>query len=85
MQLAAVAGGREVELHVRDAGSGFPPGFAERAFERFTRPHAGREGRGTGLGLAIVRAIGEAHGGGAHAANSPEGGADVWLELPRDR
>jgi len=85
VKLVAATPDSVVELHVTDEGRGFPPGFLERAFERFTRPHAGREGRGTGLGLAIVRAIGEAHGGGAHAANSPEGGADVWLELPRDR
>ncbi|MER3426162.1 MAG: hypothetical protein C4299_03130 [Thermoleophilia bacterium] len=39
-------------------------------------------GTGTGLGLAIVAAIAQAHGGTAHAANRPQGGADVWLSLP---
>jgi signal transduction histidine kinase len=37
---------------------------------------------GSGLGLAIVETIAAAHGGAAHAANRPEGGADVWLALP---
>ena len=71
-----------VELHVRDEGPGFAPQFLEQAFERFSRSQTGRAGRGVGLGLAIVRAIAEAHGGRAGAANSAHGGADVWLSLP---
>ena len=52
-----------VELHVEDEGEGLPPGFAERAFERFTRADEARAGGGAGLGLAIVAAIARAHGG----------------------
>jgi len=70
-----------VELHVLDEGAGFPDGFLERAFERFSRADpAARDG--SGLGLAIVETIARAHGGAAHAANRPAGGADVWLALP---
>ncbi len=76
------ANGTAVELHVRDEGPGFPPEFLEHAFERFTRPQRGRQGSGSGLGLSIVRAVAEAHGGRAQAANSHGGGADVWLVLP---
>jgi heavy metal sensor kinase len=72
-----------VELHVADDGAGFPPSFLEHAFERFTRPQQGRAPGGSGLGLSIVKAIAEAHGGQARAANVPGGGADVWLVLPR--
>jgi signal transduction histidine kinase len=64
-----------VELHVTDAGPGFGGGAA-RAFERFS-------GEGTGLGLSIVEAIAAAHGGSAGAADRPDGGADVWIALPR--
>ena len=71
-----------VELHVTDEGSGFPPEFLERAFERFTRPDAARSRGGTGLGLSIVRVIAKAHGGEAHAVNREDGGADVWVALP---
>jgi signal transduction histidine kinase len=71
-----------VELHVRDAGPGFPPEFLPSAFERFSRADEGRTGGGTGLGLAITSAIAEAHGGRAAAANTRRG-ADVWIELPR--
>jgi heavy metal sensor kinase len=82
VRLAAAAPGGAVELHVIDEGPGFPPGLLDRAFERFTRE---RVGGGSGLGLSIVRAITEAHGGRARAANSPAGGADVWLWIPKPR
>ena len=65
-----------------DEGAGFPLQFLEHAFERFSRDDRGRERSGAGLGLAIVEAIAQAHGGEAHAANRPSGGADVWLVLP---
>jgi len=71
-----------VELHVQDEGQGFAPQSLGRAFERFTRSPPGGERPGTGLGLSIVRAIAEAHGGEAHAANAANGGAHVWVVLP---
>jgi len=70
-----------VELHVADAGPGFPPSFLERAFDRFSRADEARGRGGAGLGLSIVGLIAEAHGGKAVAANLADG-ADVWLELP---
>ena len=83
IELAVEERDGHVELHVRDAGPGFPPEFLARAFERFSRADAARTGGGTGLGLAIVAAIARAHGGEAGAANRPGGGADVWISLPR--
>jgi two-component system OmpR family sensor kinase len=82
VQLEAWQRDGSVELHVLDEGPGFPPGFLPRAFERFTRGDAARSPGGSGLGLLIVRAIAEAHGGYADAANRRGGGADVWLSLP---
>jgi len=79
--VAAVERGEWVEVHVSDQGRGFSPEFLPRAFERFSRGQAGRDG-GSGLGLAIVRTVARAHGGEAHAANA-EAGADVWISLPR--
>ena len=70
-----------VELHVEDEGEGLPPGFAEQAFERFSRADEARGGGGAGLGLAIVAAIARAHGG--KAGFSPrERGTDAWIALP---
>jgi signal transduction histidine kinase len=79
--LAASAADGSVELHVTDEGRGFPPGFVDRAFERFARPDQARASGGSGLGLSIVKAVAEAHGGSAHAANR-DPGADVWVALP---
>jgi signal transduction histidine kinase len=70
-----------IEIHVTDEGEGFPPDFLDRAFERFSRAPGVRDG-GAGLGLAIVATVAEAHGGSAHAANRPAGGADVWILVP---
>jgi two-component system, OmpR family, sensor kinase len=72
-----------VELHVLDEGDGFAPEFLPRAFERFSRADPARSRGGAGLGLSIVQAIAEAHEGEAHAANRAQGGADVWVSLPR--
>jgi signal transduction histidine kinase len=81
VSLSAVAAEGSVEVHVVDAGPGFPEEFLGRAFERFSRASASRRDGGSGLGLAIVRTVARAHGGEAHAANAAAG-ADVWLTLP---
>jgi signal transduction histidine kinase len=81
VMLVAQARDGTVELHVLDDGNGFPEDFLGRAFERFSRADPSAPD-GSGLGLAIVETIAVAHGGEAHAANRPEGGADVWLALP---
>jgi two-component system, OmpR family, sensor kinase len=81
VDLSAADGTGAVRIAVRDHGAGFPPGFAERAFERFARPDAGRSGGGAGLGLAIVDAIVRAHGGTVRAADAAPG-ARVELVLP---
>jgi two-component system, OmpR family, sensor kinase len=80
--LEALGSNGRVELHVQDEGDGFPPAFIGSAFEPFSRSDSARSSQGAGLGLAIVDVIARAHGGTAHAANI-DGGADVWLVLPR--
>jgi heavy metal sensor kinase len=79
VRLSLVRRPGRVEVHVTDQGAGFPPGFAERAFDRFSRADDARSTGGTGLGLAIVALIASAHGGTAGVANLDGGGADVWL------
>ena len=71
------AGEGEVVFRVQDEGPGFPPGFADRAFERFSRADEARTGGGAGLGLAIVAAVARAHGGRVSVA-----GAEVTLAIP---
>ncbi len=81
--LSARADGAAVEIHVTDEGDGFPPAFAPRAFDRFSRADDARASDGTGLGLAIVELIAAAHGGTAELANR-DSGADVWIRLPTE-
>ena len=73
-----------VRLGVEDDGPGFPPGFAEVAFGRFTRADNARtRASGAGLGLALVAAIVHAAGGTVSAGgDSALGGAAVRLDLP---
>jgi signal transduction histidine kinase len=68
--LAARAADRGTAVEVADGGSGFAPGVADSAFERFTRGDEARTRGGAGLGLAIVRTIAEAHGGSAEIVAS---------------
>ena len=81
--LSARARGHLIEIHVADQGAGFPPGFASRAFDRFSRADEARVRAGTGLGLAIVQMIAQAHGGEAGTVERPGSGADVWIAFPR--
>ncbi|MEQ1507878.1 MAG: ATP-binding protein [Myxococcota bacterium] len=74
-------GGR-VRFEVDDDGPGFAPGDEVQAFQPFWRGSTSGP-RGEGLGLALVRQIAVAHGGEAGAENRAEGGARVWIELPR--
>ncbi|WP_342214821.1 HAMP domain-containing sensor histidine kinase [Nocardia cyriacigeorgica] len=71
-----------VTITVRDHGPGFPPEFLPHALDRFTRADAARTRGGNGLGLSIVAAIAARHHGRVHAANHPDGGAVVTVELP---
>jgi signal transduction histidine kinase len=79
--ISAVVAAGALEIHVADEGAGFEQGFADHAFERFSRADEARSAGGSGLGLAIVDATARAHGGEVGITVRP-GGADVWLRLP---
>lgn len=82
IHLGATTVGEQTQLVVRDEGRGFPPDFLDHAFERFTRADPGRARGGSGLGLSIVALIARAHDGDALAANHPDGGAQVTIDVP---
>jgi signal transduction histidine kinase len=69
---------RDVQVSVRDCGTGIPPALIERLFEPFvtTKPE------GLGLGLSISKTIVSAHGGRLWAENNPDRGATVHCLLP---
>lgn len=72
----------KVRLHVEDSGPGVAPGDRERIFERFERG-ATAVAEGTGLGLFISQGVARAHGGEIEVQDSPLGGSDFVLTLPR--
>ena len=76
-----------IVITVSDDGPGIPELDLGRVFERFyrvdkSRARDGRDPGGTGLGLAIVKHLIELHGGKVSAANRPQGGAVITLDLP---
>jgi signal transduction histidine kinase len=85
VRLSAAANGRYVRFAVEDDGPGIPPDQRDRIFDRFHRTDISRARTtgGSGLGLAIARALVEAHGGRIRAGASPEGGARLEFDLPR--
>lgn len=68
----------QVEVEVRDNGSGIAVDVAERLFEPFNTSKA----TGMGLGLVISRTIVESHGGRLWLAESGSGGSCFRFTLP---
>ena len=67
-------------LRVQDSGPGVPAELREKLFERFFRQGMGQ---GAGLGLSIVRRVVELHSGEIELLDSPLGGLEVLVRLPR--
>ncbi|MGH8514895.1 MAG: ATP-binding protein, partial [Gammaproteobacteria bacterium] len=67
-----------VELSVRDEGTGLPASFDRKLFEPFVTTKA----NGMGIGLTIARTIVEVHRGKIDAHDNPDGGATFTVTLP---
>jgi signal transduction histidine kinase len=80
---AAPLDGARFSLRVSDDGPGLEPEERARAMQRGER--FDETVPGTGLGLAIVRDIAKLYGGNITLHESPMGGLEVHLELPRVR
>jgi two-component system, NtrC family, sensor kinase len=76
--------GAEVEIRVRDNGTGIAPEYRDRLFQPFftTKP----TGEGTGLGLSISYDIVTQQHGGTITVDSREGEfTEFTVRLPRSR
>ncbi len=71
-------------IEVRDHGPGVPEAALQNIFRPFYRIADARDRKtgGVGLGLAITERAIRLHGGTVRAANAPDGGLIVRIELP---
>jgi signal transduction histidine kinase len=76
--------GAEVELQVRDTGTGIPAEEMPRLFERFHRIQnaRGRTHEGSGIGLALVQELVKLHGGTISAESRAGHGTTFTIALP---
>jgi signal transduction histidine kinase len=79
VDVTARLAGEDVEVSVRDTGSGMEPDELDRIFERFYRSP---DSPGSGLGLSIARDLVQAHGGTITAASEPGKGTTIRFTLP---
>jgi signal transduction histidine kinase len=70
---------RQVEVTVRDTGTGIAPDAVAGIFDRFSRS---TDSPGAGLGLAIAKGLVEAHGGTIRAESLPGQGTRIVFTLP---
>ncbi len=81
--LAVSVNAEEVNISVKDTGTGIPSTDLELIFEPFEQSAEGiRRGSGTGLGLPISKRFAEAHGGKLWAESTMEQGSTFYVVLP---
>ena len=73
-----------VRVAVCDTGSGIPPEYHRRIFEKFGQVEGRKEGRkgSTGLGLTFCKLAVEAHGGQIGVESAVGQGSTFWFTLP---
>jgi PAS domain S-box-containing protein len=82
--VALAVRGPNVELSVRDTGSGIPAAELPRLFERFHRVEGtrGRTHEGTGIGLALVQELVKLHGGQIRVESRLDEGSTFTVAIP---
>ena len=81
----APIGDDEVELVVRDTGTGIPAKELPHLFKRFHRVENARSRthEGSGIGLALVHELSRVHGGGVSVSSTVGKGTTFTVRLPR--
>jgi PAS domain S-box-containing protein len=77
----------QIQLEVRDTGSGIPPEELPRIFERFHRVRgaSGRSYEGSGIGLSLVQELVKLHGGTIAVTSEVDRGTTFTVSIPADR
>lgn len=83
IQLEAEPSGDAVRFQVTDTGSGIPPPYLERIFERFAQVPGQTKG-GAGLGLPISQTIVHSHGGEITVQSRLGEGSSFTFDLPTE-
>jgi signal transduction histidine kinase len=75
----------DVEMTIRDTGTGIAPAELPRLFERFHRIEGarGRSFEGSGIGLALVKELVDMHGGLIRVESREGRGTSFHVSLPR--
>lgn len=84
IEVALRPSGRQVELFIRDTGTGIPDDQLGKIFERFHRV-AGSHGRtyeGTGIGLSLVQELARLHGGSVSVESRYGKGSTFRVFIP---
>jgi two-component system, sensor histidine kinase and response regulator len=73
---------RQILVKVADNGSGIPPEYHQKIFEKFGQVEKKGARYGTGLGLAFCKLAVEAHGGVIGVESNIGQGSTFWFTLP---
>ena len=83
ISITAVRSARKIDISVKDKGSGIPPEYHEKIFERFFRVDKARSRAqgGAGLGLAIAKQAVERNGGRIIFEDNSAGGSVFRIQF----
>ncbi|MDF2379453.1 MAG: HAMP domain-containing sensor histidine kinase [Candidatus Gracilibacteria bacterium] len=81
IEIEAITNATEVQIHIRDTGTGISEDNKKRVFEKFQSTDA-TQGMGIGMGLYICKKIIELHMGSIHVVDNRPKGSVFILKLP---
>jgi signal transduction histidine kinase len=74
--------GKDLQLTVRDSGSGIADSVLPNIFSRYLRtPGLEEPSQGIGLGMVLIRSAAAAHGGTVLVRRMPDGGTSITMTL----